>query len=108
MEEFVDRPRSKVRETGQGRVIDYPQIDEGRTRKERHAEIVDLNIEKAARSPDFRTRETAKMQREQRALDRDLEKGLIREAQARSREYRQQQAAYRAELKSLRVSIGAE
>ena len=102
VEDFVSRPRSKVRETGQGRVIDYPQIDEGRTRKERHAEIVEFNIEKAARSPDFRTRETAKMQREQRALDRNLEKDLIRQAQARTRELRQQQAAYRAELKTMR------
>lgn len=104
VEEFVDRPRSKMKETGNGRSIDYPQIDEGRTRKERHAEIVDLNIEKAARSKDFRTREIAKMQRQQMALDRALERDLIREAQARTREYRQQRAAYRDELKIIRDS----
>jgi len=102
VEEFVDRPRSQVRETGQGRTIDYPQIDEGRTRKERHAEIVDFNMEKAARSKDFRTRETAKMQREQKALDRRLENALIEEARGRTKEYRQMRAGYRAELQSIR------
>lgn len=98
VEQFVTRPQSKVKETGQGRMIDYPQIDEGRTRKERHAEIVDFNLEKAARSKDFQTRETAKMQRQQRALDQSLEKDLIRDAQARTREYRQMRAVYRSEL----------
>lgn len=102
VEDFVARPESKIRETGQGRMIDYPQIDEGRTRKERHAEIVDFNIEKAARSKDFRIRETAKMQRDQAKLDRQLEAQLVRETRARTFEYRQARSAYRAELKSMR------
>lgn len=102
VENFVARPVSKTVETGNGRVIDYPQIDSGRTRKERHAEIVDLNIEKAVRSKDFRTRETARMQREQARLDRQLENILISEARARTREYREARADYRAELKPLR------
>ncbi|WP_424991332.1 MobA/MobL family protein [Fluviibacterium sp. S390] len=101
VEEFVDRPQSKIKETGNGRSIDYPQIDEGRTRKERHAEIVDFNIEKAARSKDFRIRETAKMQRQQKALDTALEKDLIREARDRTQEARQARKAYRAELKAI-------
>lgn len=101
VEQFVSRPESKLKETGQGRTIDYPQIDQGRTRKERHAEIVDLNIEKAARSPNFRVRETAKMQREQRALDQALERDLIWEARARTREHRQQRAMYRVELRAV-------
>lgn len=104
VEQFVDRPRSKIVETGNGRTIDYPQIDEGRTRKERHAEIVDFNLEKAARSRDFRTRETAKVQREQAALDRKLEAALIAEARERTHEYRKLRAAYRAELRDIRQS----
>lgn len=102
VEEFVDRPCSKARETGNGRVIDYPQIDEGRTRKERHAEIVDLNVERAARSKDYRVRETAKLQRDQMKLDRQLETTLIAEARQCTGEYRQLRAAYRSELTTLR------
>lgn len=94
----VERPRSKKRKTGNGRMIDYPEIDRGRTRKERHAEVVDFNLEKAARSSDFRTRETAKFEREQRAKDRLLEGRLIREARARTLEEREAKAALRAEL----------
>ncbi|MEO1724951.1 MAG: MobA/MobL family protein [Pseudomonadota bacterium] len=94
----VERPRSKKRETGNGRMIDYPEIDQGRTRKERHAEVVDFNLEKAARSPDFRTRETAKFEQEQRAKDRLLEDRLIREARARTLEEREAKAALRDEL----------
>lgn len=99
VDEFVERPSSKIRETGQGRTIDYPQIDEGRTRKERHGEIVDLNLERAARSPDFRVRETAKFQREQMKLDRQLENHLIQEARQRTKELRALRADYRAELR---------
>lgn len=98
VDEFVDRPNSKIRETGNGRTIDYPQIDEGRTRKERHAEILDFNLEKAARSPDLRTRETARLQREQMKLDRQLENRLIKEARTRTQEVRSLRGSYRSEL----------
>ncbi|WP_424973309.1 MobA/MobL family protein [Dinoroseobacter sp. S76] len=108
VEEFVTRPQSKIKETGQGRVIDYPGIDEGRTRKDRHAEIVDLNLEKATRSKDFRIRETAKMQRQQKALDDAVEKQLILEARARTQEYRKLKAAYRSELTEIRQAQKAE
>lgn len=101
VEEFVDRPRSKVKETGNGRIIDYPAIDEGRTRKERHAEIVDFNMEKAARSKDYRVRETAKVQREQMKLDRQLENILIAEARVRTQEMRDLRRDYRRELRTL-------
>lgn len=101
VDEFVDRPNSKIRETGNGRTIDYPQIDEGRTRKERHAEILDFNLEKAARSPDLRTRETARLQREQMKLDRQLENRLIREARRRTQEMRALRGSYRSELKDV-------
>ena len=56
----VSRPESKFITTGNGRVIDYRMIDAGRTRQERHAEIVDFNLEKGAKSPDFRTREKSR------------------------------------------------
>lgn len=98
----VKRPDSKIKETGNGRMIDYPQIDEGRTRKERHAEIVDLNIEKAARSQDFRVRVTAKVQREQMQLDRQLENTLIAEARSRTQEARQMRRDYAQELRGVR------
>lgn len=101
VDDFVDRPQSKIVETGNGRTIDYPQIDDGRTRKERHAEIVDFNMEKAARSPDFRVRETAKLQRDQMQLDRQLENALIAEARERTREQRAVRAEYRCELKTV-------
>ncbi|WP_202981930.1 MobA/MobL family protein [Roseobacter cerasinus] len=98
----VHRPESKFVETGNGRSIDYPTIDAGRTRQERHAEIVDFNIEKAARSPDFRTRETAKFQRDQMAKDRALENRLITEARRRTLEERRYRAKIRADLTHVR------
>jgi hypothetical protein len=100
----VERPQSKVKETGNGRTIDYPTIDEGRTRKERHGEIVDLNLERDARSKDYRIRETAKLQREQMRLDRQLENTLIAEARARTQEARSLRRAYRDELKGMQTT----
>lgn len=94
----VERPRSKKRETGTGREIDYPQIDQGRTRQERHAEVVDFNLEKAARSPDFGTRERAKFLRRQIAKDRALEKRLVADARARTLEERAARAQLRGDL----------
>lgn len=108
VDDFVDRPQSKIKETGNGRTIDYPQIDDGRTRKERHAEIVDFNMEKAARSPDFRTRETAKLQRDQMKLDRQLEDVLIAEARERTRKQRAVRAEYRRELKTVQTAQKAD
>jgi len=104
----VARPQSKPRETGNGRQIDYPAIDQGRSRKERHGEIVDFNIEKAARSKDFRIRETARFEREQRKLDRQLENDLIKEARQRTQEARQVRREYRAELTDIRTAQAAE
>jgi hypothetical protein len=108
IEAHVERPHSKVKETGNGRTIDYPTIDDGRTRKERHGEIVDLNLERAARSKDFRIRETAKLQREQMKLDRQLENTLIREARQRTQEARQARRAYRDELTEIRDAQRAD
>jgi len=102
VENFVQRPQSKIVEKGNGRSIDYPQIDAGRTRQERHSEIVDFNIEKAARSPDFRTRETAKFEREQVAKDRALERQLLAQTRQRTVEARAARAHLRADLQEAR------
>lgn len=80
----VTRPESKVRTDGRGRVIDYPLIDAGRTRNERHAEIIDMNLERDARSPNFETRAVARFEREQRAQDKLLSSRLVAEARRRT------------------------
>jgi hypothetical protein len=64
----------------------YPDIDLGRTRKERNAEIIDLNIERAARSSDFETRKWAEFERDQAAKDRVLERQRVAEARRQERE----------------------
>ena len=48
------------------------------------------------------------MQREQKALDTALEKQLIREARDRTQAYRQQRAAYRAEMKTIQTGYRTE
>ncbi|MHC5656338.1 MobA/MobL family protein [Stappia sp. ICDLI1TA098] len=108
VENFVERPQSKIIETGNGRTIDYPMIDAGRTRQERNAEIINFNLEKAARSPDFRTRETAKFEREQRTLDRVLENRLIAEARRRTLESRRLKSQIRADLSDVRENYRDE
>ncbi len=102
IDKSVQRPESKVVETGNGRVIDYPMIDAGRTRKDRHAEIVDFNLEKAARSPDFRTRETARFQRDQIVKDRALENSLIVEARRRTMAERRYHSKVRKDVSEMR------
>ncbi|WP_421787166.1 MobA/MobL family protein [Hyphobacterium sp.] len=47
----------------------YEQIDQGRTRRERNDEIIDLNLERAARSKHEKTRQWALFEKEQRAKD---------------------------------------
>lgn len=84
----VQRPRSKIRKDGRGRVIDYPAIDQGRTRREFHAEIVDLNLERNVCSSDIAKSEWAKFEREQRAKDKTLEGELVSQARRRTIEER--------------------
>lgn len=69
--------------------VPYPMIDAGRTRREANADIIDFNLEKDTRSPDFRTREMALFERVQRAKDRTLENRLIVEIRRRTMETRQ-------------------
>ncbi|WP_380926156.1 MobA/MobL family protein [Sphingomonas leidyi] len=104
VEEHVHRAESKTRTNALGREIDYPAIDKGRTRKDRNAEIVDLNLERASRSPDAETRLRALFEREQGRLDRQLESeltGLTRkrtqEERALKKDFRTQEASLKSE-----------
>jgi MobA/MobL family len=102
IEQHVQRATSKKRVNGAGREIDYEQIDQGRTRKERHAEIVDLNLERACRSPDHETRLRAKFEREQARLDRSLESELAVQARKRTREERALKKDFRTRVATLK------
>lgn len=102
VERHVHQPQSKARKNALGREIDYPAIDQGRTRMDRYAEIVDLNLAKAARSPDFETRTRAKSERHQHQLDRALEKDLSGLARRRTQEDRKMRAAFRERVALLR------
>lgn len=104
----VQRPDSKIVKTGNGREIDYPMIDAGRTRKERQAEIIDMNLERAARSPDFETREWAVFEKQQRAADRVLDAELTAEARRRTLEERRLRSRFREEGMSLRQARDAD
>lgn len=108
IESFVDRPKSKKRTTALGREIDYPSIDAGRTRADRNAEIIDLNLERQARSPDLETRIWGQFERGQRQLDRRLEATLAEQARQRTRDERQLKAGFRKELKALADTRRAE
>ncbi len=90
------------------RVIDYPMIDAGRTRRERNAEIIDLNLERAARSPDFEARVQAQFEREQRAKDRVLEARLVAGARRRTLEERRIRRARAAQAREIRARREAE
>lgn len=102
VERHVHQPQSKKRRNALGREIDYPSIDKGRTRMDRHAEIVDLNLERASRAPDFETRRRAQSERQQQKLDRALEKELSELARRRTQENRKLRARFRAEAAALR------
>ncbi len=99
---YVQRPESKIVTTGNGREIDYPMIDAGRTRKERQAEIIDMNLERAVRSPDFETREWAVFEKQQRAADRVLDAELTAQARRRTLEERRLRSRFREEGAAIR------
>lgn len=98
----VHPPQSKQIVNAAGRTIDYPLIDAGRTRLERHAEIVDLNLEREARSPHFITRERAKFLKDQIAKDRIAERDVIAHARKRTLEERRLKGRLRSEWEALR------
>lgn len=108
IEKNVQRPASRVRKDGRGREIDYPMIDAGRTRLERHAEIVDMNLERDARSTNPLTRAWAKWEKEQRGMDRSLERELSVDARRRSMERRRMIGTYRKRFEELRSDQKAE
>jgi hypothetical protein len=84
------------------RVIDYPAIDAGRTRREYSAEIVDLNLERAARSQHFETRVWAQFERDQRNRDRPVERAIVAAERQRTLEDRRLRQHYAAQLREIR------
>lgn len=98
----VRRPKSRERVNGCGRVIDYPSIDKGRTRREFNAHVVDLNLERAARSGNPITAAWAAFEKDQLAKDRALERRLARERRQRTAEIRDTANRYNAEIRRLR------
>ncbi len=99
----VHRPRSRKKTNALGREVDYPTIDQGRTRKERHAEIIDLKLERAARSPDAETRAWAKFEKAQGAADRRLAYELAAIARKHTREERRVLTVHRDAARVLRA-----
>ena len=108
IDKAVQRPASRPKEARGGRIVDYPLIDAGRTRREANAQIIDLNLEKAARSPDFITRKWAQFEKEQRHKDRIVEDHLIAQTRRRTMEQRRIRDYYRKEAAQTRQQRQAE
>ena len=90
------------------RVIDYPAIDAGRTRMERNAEIIDLNLEREARSPHFETRVWAQFERDQRAKDRPVQRQHQAAARRRTLEERRVRSGFADQEKDTRKAWEAD
>ncbi len=99
----VRRPTSRERTNGCGRLIDYPQIDGGMTRREYNANVVDLNLERAARSDNPVTAAWAQFEKDQIAKDRALENRLAGERYRRTAEMRSTANRYNGEIRRLRA-----
>ena len=99
----VKRPKSQKRINGCGRVIDYPAIDKGRTRREFNAHIIELNLERAARSKNPETAIWAQFEKDQMAKDKDLESRLAREQRERTAKQRNTSLLYAARIRRLRA-----
>src|SRR5690606_1659300 len=108
----AERPQRKRRLRNSGQegceIANYPSIDSGRTRQERNAEIIDLNLERSARSPDLETRERARWLRDQIRQDNRLERELAREARHHTYARRQLKAQMRAEQTAARQVTAEE
>lgn len=98
----VERPASRKRINGCGRVIDYPSIDKGKTRHEFNAHIVDLNLERAARSDNPATAAWAAFEKDQLAKDRVLEERLATERRQRTAQRRNTSNLYNARANRVR------
>lgn len=103
IDDFVKRPQSQSRINGCGRVIDYPGIDHGRTRREFNAHIIDVNLEKAARSGNPARAVWAQFEKQQGALDAKLEASLAAARRERTAELRNTSLLYRSRIKRLRA-----
>lgn len=99
----VKRPDSKQRVNGCGRVIDYPVIDKGQTRREFNAHIVDLNLERAARSDNPVTAAWAAFEKQQLEKDRALEDRLAAERRSRTARQRNIANRYNSEIGRVRA-----
>ena len=99
----VKRPASRRRVNGAGRVIDYPAIDRGKTRLEFNAQVIDLNLERAARSSNPVTAAWAAFEKDQLGRDRTLEERLAAERQQRTAERRNTANRYNARAESIRA-----
>jgi hypothetical protein len=99
----VKRPESRRRINGCGRLIDYPSIDHGQTRREFNAHIIDLNLERAARSKDAPTSIWALFEKDEFAKDRALEERLASERWQRTEEVRGASSAHLAGIRQLRT-----
>ncbi|MEQ9642047.1 MAG: MobA/MobL family protein [Alphaproteobacteria bacterium] len=99
----VSRPKSRRRTNGCGRVIDYPAIDKGQTRREFNAHIIDLNLERAIRSGNPEAAAWAAFERDQADKDRALEKQLKADQRARTQELRSASAVYTAQQRRVRA-----
>jgi hypothetical protein len=106
IDDHVERPKSRERVNGVGRVIDYPSIDKGRTRREFNAHIIDINLERASRSKNPATALWALFEKEQAALDAALEQRLASERRQRTAEARNTSQVYLARIHRLGVETG--
>ncbi len=98
----VHQPRSKLVMTGTGRLIDYAQIDGGQTRRDHHDNIVAFNLEKAARSPEAKTRLWAQHERAQQVKDRAIEGEVKASVRVRTQEERQLKRGFAKDAARLR------
>lgn len=109
MNDNVRRPESQAREVGiaagkKTRQVDYPAIDQGRTRKEFNDQLIDANLLKAKLSPDFGTRKRAEVELRLRTMKKlddqrfaEARRALTRrDREARALAWQQHQAARKA------------
>lgn len=110
--ESQPRPQRKRRLRNSGyencQTADYPMIDAGRTRMERNSEIIDLNLERAARSPDFETRLWAQHERNQVREDRQVREWIAVRARRRTLEERRIKAGFHEKETELRQAARSE
>lgn len=109
VEKNVRRPESKVVTFAKsGKEIDYPMKDAGRTRKEINDGIIDLNLEKAARSQDFETRSWAQFEKEQRLLDRNVDNQIIPQARQQTLEERRLREGFKKQIDQQYALLNAD